>query len=487
MLAKSANRMNLLVLCVAALAAGCASTPLPPDCGAPGGLCASRTPNTSIAPAQPLPPPPPEPPAPPAETFAITLPGSTEVSSTAAPAEPARPTEPIGPRRDASGAVIAERPAASEEVSGSMGSVAGAAGTAPAAQRAEGEAIRVGLLLPLRSETLGPAAAAIRAGFMAAWEREPEQITVSVIETSDVPQDVLAAYASAQQQQDLIVGPLARNAVAAVATSPLVHKPTVALNIPEGVAMLPSAMLAIGLSVEEEARQAAQWANAEHPHSSALILTTSMPWQRRIAAAFEAQWQRFGLPARIVELSTPNGSLSLQELSALRPRVQADAPGVLLSALDTDQTRQLRAALLDPYLSSGDSSAGQLKTSELPIYGTSALNPGGHFGAPELNGVRLLDLPWQLQADHAAVMSYPRPPAAPGLRQGAADMERLYALGIDAYRVARQIARHPQGRFQLDGVTGRLEISFGNGPASFERTEQPAIYRDGQPRPVARP
>ena len=456
MLAKSANRINLLMLCVAALAAGCASTPLPPDCGAPGGLCASRTPNTSIAPAQPLPPPPPEPPAPAAETFAISLPGSAELGSPAAPAAPES---------------AARSPAQ-----------AGAA--TPAMDQAD--TMRIGLLLPLRSETLGQAAAAIRAGFMAAWERDHDEIAVSVIETGDVPQDVLAAYAAAQEQQDLIVGPLARNAVAAVAGSPLVRKPTIALNIPEGAALLPSPMLAMGLSVEEEARQAAQWAHAEHPHSRALILSTSMPWQRRIAAAFEAQWQRFGLPAQIIELSTPNGALSLQELSALRPRVQADAPGVLLSALDTDQTRQLRAALLDPYQPGGDAGAGLLRTSELPIYGTSALNPGGSFGAPELNGVRLLDLPWQLQADHAAVMSYPRPPASPERRQGAADLERLYALGIDAYRVAREIARHPAGRFQLDGVTGRLQVSFGNGPASFERTEQAAVYRDGQPRPVAR-
>lgn len=459
MLAKSANRMNLLMLCaslcVAVLSAGCASTPLPPDCGAPGGLCASRPPNTSIAPAQPLPPPPPEPPAPPAETFAITLPGSTEISSPPAPAAPARETPTM------------EAPTLAPET----------------------DTMRIGLLLPLRSETLGQAAAAIRAGFLAAWERDRDSIAVSVIETGDVPQDVLAAYAAAQEQQDLIVGPLARNAVGAVASSPLVRKPTIALNVPEGVAMLPPAMLAMGLSVEEEARQAAQWANAEHPHSRALILSTGTPWQRRIAAAFEAQWQRFGLPAQIIEFSTPNGTLSLQELSALRPRVQAEAPGVLLSALDTDQTRQLRAALLDPYLSGSEmaaGSAGVLKTSELPLYGTSALNPGGSFGAPELNGVRLLDLPWQLQADHPAVMSYPRPSAAPERKQGAADLERLYALGIDAYRVAREIARHPDSRFQLDGVTGRLDVSFGNGPASFERTEQPAIYRDGRARPVLR-
>jgi len=483
MLAKNANRKSLLMLCAAALVAGCSSTPLPPDCGAPGGLCASRPPNTSVAPAQPLPPPPPEPPAAPAETFAIALPGTTQIADASGEM----------PAPASAGSATTAMPAA-PRAAGSAADARPMAPPLPAAQDpAAGQTIRVGLLLPLRSESLGQAAASIKAGFMAAWERDRDNIAVSVIETGDVPQDVLSAYASAQEQQDLIVGPLARSAVGTVAASPLVQKPTIALNVPENATALPSPMLVMGLSVEEEARQAAQWAHAEHPQSSALILTTNTPWQRRIAAAFEMQWQRFGLPVTTIELGVLNGTLSLSELSALRPRVQAEGPGVLLSALDTDQTRQLRAALLDPYAPGGGIAAsavasnGQAKTSELPIYGTSALNPGGSFGAQELNGVRLLDLPWQLQPDHAAVMSYPHPPSSPERRHGAADLERLYALGIDAYRVAKEIAHHPAGQFQLDGVTGRLNIQFGDGPASFERTEQPAVYRDGQPRPVSLP
>jgi len=459
MLAKSANRVSLQMLCVAALAAGCSSTPLPPDCGAPGGLCASIPAKTSAAPnPAPLPPPPPEPAPPPAETFAVALPGTSAIADAPAAASASAP----------------DQPAAKDEQNATP----------------SGQSVRIGLLLPLRSEALGPAAESVRAGFMAAWDRDRDNIAVSVIETGEVAQDVLSAYASALEQEDVIVGPLSRAAVGAVAASPLLSKPTIVLNLPEGGGPLPPLMLAMGLSIEEEARQAAQWAGAEHPHNSALILTTSMPWQRRVASAFEAQWQRFGQPVKTIELGTPNGSLSYQELSTLRSRVQAEAPGVLLSALDTDQTRQVRAALLDPYAPGGGIAAsalasnGQAKTSDLPIYGTSALNPGNNFGAPELDGVHLLDLPWQLQPDHPAVMTYPHPVAPAERRAGAADMARLYALGIDAYRVAREIAHHPAGRFHLDGVTGRLTVDFGSGPASFERAEQVAVYKNGQPQPV---
>ena len=359
------------------------------------------------------------------------------------------------------------------------------------------------LLLPLRSESLGQAASSVRDGFLAAWERDRDNITVTVIETGDVPQDVLASYARAQQQDDLIIGPLARSAVAAIAASPLTQKPTIALNYPEGygqpgAAPLPPSMLAMGLSIEEEARQAAQWAAAAHPGSTAVVLSTSTPWQRRVAAAFAAQWQRHGLPVKQVELSAPDGYLSDPELVQLRARLRDDLPGLLFSAMGADQTRQLRGALGDnfnsepanPIFSTADAlppppaPAPSAPLRALPVYGTSALNAGSGNNSPtqELDGVRLLDLPWQIQRDHPAVMVYPHPP-----QPGSADLERLYALGIDAYRVAREIARHPVGRFHLDGVTGRLTIDFGQGAASFERVEQSAVVKNGVPQPVTPP
>ena len=456
-------RLSLRSAAITTIAAvalsACGSTPIPPM--AP--IISPSAPPP--APAQPLPKPPPEPPLPAAETFAIDLPGGAATAGNRA--DQARP----------------EGRAADELALPS---------NAP---------VNMALLLPLRSETLGAAADALRAGFMAAWERDRDNVTVTVIETTDVPQDILSTYASAAEREDIIIGPLARSAVAAVAASPLVSKPTIALNYPEGygsagAAPLPPKMLAMGLSIEEEARQAAQWAAAEHPGASALILTTSSAWQRRIAAAFAGQWQRIGQPVRMVELNAPNGYLSDPDLVQLRARLAQDPPGLLFSAMGADQTRQLRAALsapvttepTNPIISTADAMPAQPPVpvsgfGALPVYGTSALNPGASmaFAGPELDGVRLLDLPWQVQRDHPAVMVYPHP-----VQTGTADMERLYALGIDAYRVAREISRHPVGRFHVDGVTGRLTIDFGQGAASFERVEQPAIYKNGVPQAVAR-
>lgn len=344
------------------------------------------------------------------------------------------------------------------------------------AERSSAALVRIGLLLPMHSETLGPPAQALRAGFMAAYQREPDGLIVSLIETGGAAREVLASYAQAQEQQDIIVGPLARAAVTALAASALVRKPTIALNHPEGLAQaafdaLPPALLMIGLSLEEEARQVAAWAASEQPQAHAVIVAGGAPWQRRIAQAYAAECERIGLAAETVDLSTLNGNLSDGQLEELDARLQADssdtAPALLLAALDADQARQLRAVL----------------GNRITLYGTSSLNPGHGKSAVELDGTRLLDLPWLLQPDHAAVMTYARPEVS-GESERNADMERLYALGIDAFRIAREIALHPAARFELDGVTGRLSVSFGQGPARFERAGQAAVYEDGALTPL---
>jgi outer membrane PBP1 activator LpoA protein len=392
--------------------------------------------------------PPAEPAPEPAQTFSVNSPDNAIVTDTA-----------MTPR------AVATAP--------SYGAMPGQPG---AGERPAGQ-VRIALLLPLHSDTLGAAADALRAGFMAAYERDRGGFSVSVVGTGDVAQDVLASYVQIQEQQDIVVGPLARSAVTAVAGSALVNRPTIALNYPEGRGTgnetpLPPQMLVIGLSVEDEARQVASWAGAEQAGGKALILSTGSAWQRRSAAAFGAQWQDMGLNAQTLEMSAPDGYLNDAELVQLRSRLLNDPPALLFAAMDADQVRQLRVAV----------------GNGIPLYGTSSLNPGIVNGlpGPELDGVRLLDLPWQVQRDHPAVMVYPRPVQTDERKTGA-DMERLYALGIDAFRVAREIALHPHSRFSLDGVTGKLAVSFGQGPARFERTEQAAMYRDGVLTPLTAP
>jgi uncharacterized protein len=332
---------------------------------------------------------------------------------------------------------------------------------------------RFALLLPLQSDALGQAAQAVRAGVMAAQEREPQGIRLDVLETGDSQADTLSGYALATADHDIVIGPLSRSGVTAVAQSGAIDRPTIALTQPEFQAPDKAAspkLLAIGLSIEDEARQVANWANKSA--KKAYVLHTPAAWQRRAAGAFDTQWRRLGKDAEIIELPAADGFLNGRALLQLKKRLQGDKESLLFAALDVTQAKQLRAIM----------------GNALPIYGTSQLNAftladqPGTERAEDLTGVRLMDVPWQLQSDHPAVMTYPKL-TVPADQKRSPDIERLYALGIDAYRIARQIASG-QTEFEVDGVTGRLKVRFDGKEARFERLLQPAIYRDGVVVPI---
>ncbi len=337
--------------------------------------------------------------------------------------------------------------------------------------------VRVALLLPLHSEALGQAANAIRAGFLAAYAFEKSGIAVDVIDTGDNAEEVLTSYTGALTDHDVIVGPLSRSAVSAISQSDAVRKPTIALNgldQSNSDMPLPKQLLLMGLSVEDEARQIALWAGANKPEGKAWIIVAGSPWQRRAAKAFAQKWMHLSRESEIVELNTSTGYLSAASLAQLKTKMQSEKPALMFLALDVDQIRETRMII----------------GKEIALYATSQLNTVAladrtmYEPMPELNGIRLVDLPWQIQPDHTAVMIYPHLEVAADQKRNV-DMERLYALGIDAFRVAREIAMH-NSTFEIDGVTGKLAVRFSATATHLERIEQQAIYRDGVAIPVVK-
>jgi hypothetical protein len=320
--------------------------------------------------------------------------------------------------------------------------------------------IRIALLLPMRSNTLAAAAEAVRAGFMAGMERDGTGFKAEVVPTGDAARDVLDAYARAAVANDIIVGPLARSAVAALADSDAVTRPTVVLSVPEGRTAVPRAMLVAGLSIEDEARQVADWAAREHPHGRALILTGGAAWAHRAAGAFEARWAQLGHTAQ--RFAVPSGD-------DLKQKLDIDPPDLLFAALDSAGLRPVRA----------------LTGTAIPCYGGGAANPGAikEPGESSLDGVRILDLPWIVLPDHPVVMVYPRPLNT----EQPLDMDRLYALGIDAFRIARELALRGGAPFGIDGVTGRLDVVSGpGGQLQLQRVEAAVVVRAGRFDPVER-
>lgn len=334
--------------------------------------------------------------------------------------------------------------------------------------------MRMALLLPLHSDALRETAEAVRAGFAAAQQADRDaNVSVTLVQTGDNPNDILSAYSAALPNHEIIVGPMTRSGVTAVANSGFVSKPTIALAQAEDRTMLPPMMLPMGMSLEEESRQIARWAAGDARASRAFVLATHVAWQRRAARAFMQEWHSLGGNAPLVELNMAGAYLDPNNLVKLRQRVKDEQPSVIFVALDAAQARQVREAI----------------GTETPIYGTSQVNPLPYQQGEELeqvpfmDGIRLVDMPWQLQPDHAAVMVYPRVAPVPGQRRSA-NLERFYAIGIDAYRVAKEIGRG-NILFEMDGVTGKLRVSFGGRSPFLQRIATPAFYREGIVVPAA--
>jgi outer membrane PBP1 activator LpoA protein len=327
-----------------------------------------------------------------------------------------------------------------------------AADTPPAAP--EKSAAHIALLLPIKSASFGRAADAVRKGFMAAVSVAPAQLPVKVYATDESPDDILSVYLTAVQEgAKIVIGPLTRNAVSGLATSKNVSVPTIALNSPDDNGVLPSNLYLFGLSIEAEARQIARIAITEDKHN-VFIVSSGTPLAIRTQQAFLDEWKKLGGDVS-GQFTLPKGQ---DDFSALREVSAKSSADMIFLATDVAKARLVR-----PYLN--------------PVattYATSQVfaGKGSQIHNIDLNGVRFIDMPWLLEPDHTAVMVYAKPEVSGGV-----DLDRLYALGIDAFRLATAwLAGQVHGGFTLDGVTGKISL---NGQL-FERELTAAQFQEGE-------
>jgi outer membrane PBP1 activator LpoA protein len=95
--------------------------------------------------------------------------------------------------------------------------------------------------------------------------------------------------------------------------------------------------------------------------------------------------------------------------------------------------------------------------------------------ARDLDGVRVVEIPWLLTPDAPAFTGLPR------REFDSAALARLYALGLDAFRVASAFRNGPPESFELDGATGHISLAPGR---QFIREGRLAVYRDGELVPL---
>jgi outer membrane PBP1 activator LpoA protein len=307
----------------------------------------------------------------------------------------------------------------------------------------------VALLLPLNAPEYAAPAEAVRQGCQAAQTHDPK-LALQIGRTNARPDSILAEYnALVARGATVVVGPMTRTGVSALAARREPGVPTVALNTPEREVHPPPWLYSFGLGIEGEARLVAHMAMGAKT-KDAVVVRASTALAKRASQAFADEWVLLG--GRIVAAEEFGPSTELPQMQQRLAGVEAS---MTFLAADATQARKVR-----PYLNN-----------QMPVYGTSQINDerSGLLVNQDLAGIRFVDMPWLVQPDHPAVMVYPRSNSL------SVELQRFYALGIDACRIAEQLVTHSE-RVRLDGVTGRITLAADH---VFQREPVLAVIREG--------
>ena len=329
---------------------------------------------------------------------------------------------------------------------------------------------RVAAVLPSQNGPFKWASAAVVAGLKAAHARDSGPVTIEIVDVDDELLETASGLTDvytelATRRVALVIGPLTRNSVNALTAVGRLPITTITLNQPDPDHTVVGNMIVFGLAADGEAAQVARSSYDDaairspnrRPLKAAVVNNTTLQG-KRAASAFIQTWQSLGGE---ITKSIETDSKSLGQDKS----ISGTGADVLFVAVAPEALKGLR----------------QAASPDTMIYGTSQLNSfvvGSNVPrSNDLNGIRLVDMPWQVQPDNLAVMAYPRAASA----QASLEQQRLYALGIDTYRVMRElIAQKP--KFELDGVTGRLRLDLSQSQR-IERSGLVAEFRRGQAVP----
>jgi len=346
----------------------------------------------------------------------------------------------------------------------------------------------IALLLPL-SGRAATEAAAIRDGFTLAQAQAGTNSTPATIYDTGSGQSIQAVYEQAVAEgADLIVGPLFKENITALVKSEQLHIPVLALNYIDEPVGIGQPLYQFGLNPEDEAAQAAERAFFDG-HQRVVALVPEGDWGERVLSAFQRRWSELGgtlvavqrYPAQTADFSRyiKNALNITQSDDRYRAMVQFLGQGVEFEARrrqDVDAVFMVafprEARLIRPQLTF-------YHAGDLAVYATSHVYNGVPNSAhdQDVNGVRFCDMPWTLvdAADWASLHD------AIGQQWGAraAHYERLFALGIDAYRVIPWLdSLSRPGAPEFRGATGMLSM---DDQRRLHRRLECAEFQDGEP------
>lgn len=288
------------------------------------------------------------------------------------------------------------------------------------------------VLLPTRGR-FGVAGDAIRDGISAAYKVDRSRNRPEL----GFGSDSLSSYnAKVEAGADMVIGPLEKSSVTALVGRGALPVPTLALNRADGPTT--QNLFQFSLAPEDEAINAANLAFASGFKRAALVYPQNA-WGTRMADAFRSQWRALG------------GTLVAQpaygSINAAVDAVASSNPEVVLIVATSKSIGPLWEAL-------------RLNGVNAPGVATSHVYDGKPNPRRDqaLDGLYFVDIPWLLDEQRSDQLS--RQALRGRLRDVSGPLARLYAMGIDAYRLAPRVTEMQQqpGTF-FPGETGGLSIN----------------------------
>jgi outer membrane PBP1 activator LpoA protein len=350
----------------------------------------------------------------------------------------------------------------------------------------------IALLLPV-SGRASSAAVSVREGFMMAYYQSPagERPRLRVYDTAEMSA-ADAVHSAASEGAELIVGPLTRDEVIAVADLAGPRPAILALNFLPADRPSPDGFFQFALSPEDEARQVAKRVIAEGRRRGVALLPTG-DWGARVLAAFEQELTAGGgllLASATIDPVLTDYAVEIQQVLRIsdsrarhrrlesilgsklqfEPRRRGDID-FIFAASQSGMARLLRPQLRFHY--AGD----------IPTYATSEAYEPDPMANEDMQGLIFPDMPWMLGGEPADSV---RAAARDAWPTGGPRRNRLFAFGYDAYRIAvnlrggRQKSLSPDGLF-LDGLTGKLSL---DSERRVQRELAWAQMQNGQAKPL---
>ena len=332
---------------------------------------------------------------------------------------------------------------------------------------------KIALLLPL-SETHAKSARIIRDGILAAHyqhaKNNSQTIEIKIYDTMAIGSVIKAYQTAIKDKNNFIIGPLTKGNIEKLATLYKLEIPVLALNTISINNTINKNLFLFGLPPETEATTIAE--KAWHDgYRKALIIAPNNELGDRITKSFTTTWNKLNAKVLACERYNIHADLNLKIRKLLDIEAsETRANNLQRLGIKINYVLRRRQDVDMIFMVANPTIARQIKpllnfyyAGNIPVYANSSIYSGKQSATQDqdLNGIQFCDMPWTL--DQAIISKTIYKTITKLWPENIDQYIRLYALGIDAYKIALQLPQltlFPD--LGISGMTGMLTIDNQN-------------------------